>query len=128
MTRFLNDLAEAHSVSPATQNQALAALLFLYRIVLRQELPWFDELVRAKQPRRLPDVLSQAETRAVLAQLDGIYNLIGNLLYGSGMRLMECLRLRVQDLDFDYQQILVRYGKGGSRWIHVRDQAPASYI
>jgi integron integrase len=110
---FLNDLAVARTVSASTQNQALAALLFLYKHVLQQELPWLDDIERAKRPRRLPLVLSQSETRAVLAQLDGVYGLIGNLLYGSGLRLMECLRLRVQDLDFDYSQILVRHGKYG---------------
>jgi integron integrase len=110
---FLNDLTVARNVSAATQNQALAALLFLYKHVLQQELPWLDNIERAKQPQRLPLVLSQSETRAVLAQLDGVYGLIGNLLYGSGLRLMECLRLRVQDLDFEYLQILVRHGKGG---------------
>jgi integron integrase len=110
---FLNDLAVARNVSATTQNQALAALLFLYRHVLRQELPWLDNIERARRPQRLPLVLSQSETRAVLAQLDGIYGLIGNLLYGSGLRLMECLRLRVQDLDFEYLQVLVRHGKGG---------------
>jgi integron integrase len=109
---FLNDLAVVRNVSAATQNQALAALLFLYKYVLQQELPWLDDIERAKQPQRLPLGLSQSETRAVLAQLDGVYGLIGNLLYGSGLRLMERLRLRVQDLDFEYQQILVRHGKG----------------
>jgi integrase len=113
ITKFLNDLAVTRNVSASTQNQALAALLFLYRTVLQQDLPWLDNLVRARQPQRLPVVLSQAETRAVLAQLDRVYGLIGNLLYGSGLRLMECLRLRVQDLDFEYVQILVRHGKGG---------------
>lgn len=75
--------------------------------------PWLNNIVRAKKPRRLPVVLTSEETRAVLAQLDGVYWLIGHLLYGSGLRLMECLRLRVQDLDFDYRQILGRDGKGG---------------
>ena len=113
VTAFLNDLAVVRKVSAATQNQALAALLFLYKYVLQQELPWLDNIVRAKIPQRLPLVLSQSQTRAVLAQLDGVYGLIGNLLHGSGLRLMECLRLRVQDLDFEYLQILVRNGKGG---------------
>ncbi len=110
---FLNDLAVRQKVSASTQNQALAALLFLYREVLKQDLPWLRHLVHAKKPRRLPAVLTVEETRAVLAQLEGVYWLIGHLLYGSGLRLMECLRLRVQDLDFDYGQILVRDGKGG---------------
>jgi len=78
---FLNDLAVARNVAAATQNQALAALLFLYRHVLRQELPWLDNIERARRPQRLPLVLSRSETRAVLAQLDGVYHLIGNLLY-----------------------------------------------
>jgi integron integrase len=110
---FLNDLAITQKVSAATQNQALAAILFLYRHVLGRELPWLDHLVRARMPQRLPVVLSVQETRAVLSQLDGVYWLIGNLLYGSGLRLMECLQLRIQDLDFEYRQILVRNGKGG---------------
>ncbi len=110
---FLNDLAVRQNVSAATQNQALAAILFLYKQVLDRDLPWLDHLVRAKKPQRLPVVLSAPETRAVLSQLSGVYWVIGNLLYGSGLRLMECLQLRVQDLDFDYQQILVRNGKGG---------------
>ncbi len=110
---FLNDLAVRQKVSASTQNQALAALLFLYKEVLKQDLPWLRHLVHAKKPRRLPAVLTVEETRAVLAQLEGVYWLIGHLLYGSGLRLMECLRLRVQDLDFDYGQILVRDGKGG---------------
>ena len=110
---FLNDLAVVGKVSASTQNQALAAVLFLYRHVLQQEVGWIDNIERARRPQRLPLVLSQSETRAVLAQLDGVYGLIGHLLYGSGLRLMECLRLRVQDLDFEYLQILVRDGKGG---------------
>lgn len=110
---FLNDLAVTRNVSASTQNQALAALMFLYKHVLQQELPWLDNIERARRLQRLPLVLSQSQTRAVLAQLDGVYGLIGNLLYGSGLRLMECLRLRVQDLDFEYLQILVRDGKGG---------------
>jgi len=116
---FLNDLAVRERVSAATQNQALAAILFLYRHVLDRDLPWLDHLVRAKKPQRLPVVLSAPDTRALLSQLDGIYWLIGNLLYGSGLRLMECLQLRVRDLDFDYQQILVRNGKGGKDRVTV---------
>jgi len=116
---FLNDLAVRLRVSAATQNQALAAILFLYRHVLDRDLPWLDHLIRAKKPQRLPVVLSAQETRAVLSQLDGVYWLIGNLLYGSGMRLMECLQLRVQALDFEYQQILVRNGKGGKDRVTV---------
>jgi integron integrase len=109
---FLTDLAVRGNVAAATQNQALAAVLFLYRHVLRQDLPWLEHVVRARKPKRLPVVLTRAETRAVLAQLPGVYWLIGNLLYGSGMRLMECLRLRVQDIDFSYSRVTVRTGKG----------------
>ncbi len=110
---FLNDLAVRGQVAAATQNQALAALVYLYRHVLKQELPWLNEIVRAQRPRRVPLVLSREETRAVLAQLPGVYWLIGTLLYGGGLRLMECLRLRVQDIDFNYSRISVRNGKGG---------------
>jgi integron integrase len=110
---FLNDLAVRGRVAAATQNQALAALVYLYRHVLKQELPWLNEIVRAQRPRRVPLVLSRDETRAVLAQLPGVYWLIGTLLYGGGLRLMECLRLRVQDIDFSYSRIAVRHGKGG---------------
>jgi len=116
---FLSDLAVRGEVAAATQNQALAALLFLYRHVLRQDLPWVQNVVRARKPKRLPVVLSRAETRAVLAQLPGVYWLIGNLLYGSGLRLMECLRLRVQDIDFGYSRVTVRGGKGGKDRVTV---------
>lgn len=120
---FLNDLAVRQKVSASTQNQALAALLFLYRDVLEQTLPWLENLVRAKKSERLPVVLTPEETRAVLAQLDGVYWLIGHLLYGSGLRLMECLCLRVQDLEFGYRQILVRNGKGGKDRMTVLPQS-----
>lgn len=110
---FLSDLAVRGEVAAATQNQALAALIYLYRHVLDQELPWLNEIVRARRPRRVPLVLSREETRAVLAQLPGVHWLIGTLLYGGGLRLMECLRLRVQDIDFSYSRITVRNGKGG---------------
>jgi len=119
---FLTDLAVRGNVAAATQNQALAALLYLYRHVLQQDLPWLEDVVRARKPRRLPLVLSRAETRAVLAQLPGVYWLIGNLLYGSGMRLMECLRLRVQDIDFSYQRITVRGGKGDKDRVTILPQ------
>ena len=110
---FLTGLATRGQVAAATQNQALAALLFLYREVLRVELPWMDSVVRAKRPRRLPVVLSQAEVRRLLAAVDERAWLMVALLYGTGMRLMECLRLRVQDVDFERREILVRSGKGG---------------
>lgn len=109
---FLSHLAMVEHVAAATQNQALAAILYLYRIVLKQDLPWLDEVTRAKKPERLPTVLSRDEVHRVLAQLDGQLALMAKLLYGTGMRLMECVRLRVKDLDFDYFQITVRDGKG----------------
>ncbi len=110
---FLTDLAARDNVAPSTQNQALAALLFLYREVLGRELPWMDEIQRAKRPRRLPTVLSEGEVTALLAQMDGRHGLMAALLYGTGMRLMECVRLRIKDVDFGRKEIVVRDGKGG---------------
>ncbi|HEY5656582.1 MAG TPA: integron integrase [Myxococcota bacterium] len=113
---FLSHLATAGQVSPATQNQALSALLFLYRVILRRELEDLDATVRARAPRRLPVVLSREEVRGVLDALRGanpVYGIMGTLLYGSGLRLMECLRLRVRDIDFARRQITLRSGKGG---------------
>lgn len=112
VTAFLNSLATERRVSASTQNQALASLLFLYRDVLGQDMPWLDDLVRAKTPARLPVVLTRDEVRAVLAQMQGTTHLMGLLLYGAGLRLMECCRLRVQDIDFGRSQITVRRGKG----------------
>jgi len=112
ISEFLSDLAVRHKVSSPTQTQALSALLFLYRRVLGLELPWIDTIVRARKPARLPVVLSVDEVQRLLAELDGVYWLIASLLYGSGLRLMECLHLRVKDVDFDARQILVRSGKG----------------
>jgi len=113
VTAFLSHLATERDVAAATQNQALAALLFLYKQVLGRELGWFDDLVRAKRPVRMPVVLTRTEVVALLAQLKGAHWLMASVLYGSGLRLMECLRLRVKDVDFAYRQILVRDGKGG---------------
>jgi len=110
---FLTDLAVAGQVSASTQNQALSSLLFLYREVLEIKLPWLDNVTRAKPSQRLPVVLSVAEVRAVLDRMDGTYGLMARLLYGTGMRLMECVRLRVKDVDFDRNEILIREGKGG---------------
>jgi len=113
---FLSDLATEGEVSAATQNQALSALLFLYRVILNRELEDLDTTVRARTTRRLPVVLTRDEVRAVLGALHGIsplYGLLGTLLYGSGLRLMECLRLRVRDVDFARRQIVLRSGKGG---------------
>jgi len=112
VTRFLSWLATERNVAAATQNQALAALLFLYQQVLGRELPWLDQIVRAKRPVRLPVVLTEDEVRRLLAQLTGMKWLMASLLYGSGLRQRECLMLRVKDVDFAYRQVLVREGKG----------------
>jgi len=112
VTAFLNWLATERKVAAATQNQALAALLFLYKAVLGRDLPWFDGLVRAKRPVRMPVVLSEPEVRRLLGQMHGVAWIMASLLYGAGLRLRECLMLRVKDVDFAYRQILVRDGKG----------------
>lgn len=109
---FLSDLAVRRDVSASTQNQALAALLFLYKQVLKQDLPWLGEVVRAKKPARLPVVLSISEVQQILRQLDGDVGLIARLLYGGGLRLMEGVRLRVKDVDFSRKEIIIRDGKG----------------
>jgi len=109
---FLTRLATRGMVAAGTQNQALSALLFLYREVLQQDLPWMSDIVRAKRPRRLPVVLTRDEVHRLLAQLEGRDWLMASLLYGAGMRLMECLRLRVKDVDFQRHDIIVREGKG----------------
>jgi integron integrase len=109
---FLSHLATHGNVSSSTQNQALSALLFLYREVLGQVLPWMDDVVRAKKPQRLPVVLSKQEVAKILDHMQGTYGLIARLLYGTGMRIMECCRLRVQDIDFDRGELLIRNGKG----------------
>ena len=112
VTRFLSHLAVAARVSASTQNQALSALLFLYRRVLHIDLPWLEGLVRAKRPARLPVVLSRDEVAAVLAHLDGVRWRVAALLYGAGLRLLECLQLRVKDVDLVRSEIVVRAGKG----------------
>lgn len=109
---FLTYLATRENVSAYTQNQALSALLFLYRYVLESPLGNLGEVIRARKTRRLPVVLTRQEVNALLAQLMGERWLIGALLYGAGLRLMECLCLRVKDVDFGAGQILVRDGKG----------------
>jgi integron integrase len=111
--RFLSALAVVGNVAASTQNQALAALLFLYREVLRIELPWMENVVRAKRPQRVPTVLSREEIQRLLAAMEGRPWLLTSLLYGTGMRLMECLRLRIKDVDFARGEIVVREGKGG---------------
>ena len=111
VTRFLSALAIEGCVAASTQNQALSALLFLYREVLGVELPWLDDVVRAKRPLRLPVVLTRAEVRAVIDSVSGPPRLMACLLYGAGLRVLECCRLRVQDVDFGGNQIVVRGGK-----------------
>ena len=110
--RFLSHLAEQRNVAAATQAQALSALLFLYKRVLNMDLPWLGDVVRAKRPARLPTVLTQKEAQRVVANLSGVFWLIGGLLYGSGLRLTEALRLRVKDLELERRRLLVRDGKG----------------
>jgi integron integrase len=112
VTRFLSSLAVERRVAASTQNQALSALLFLYRDALGVELPWLDDVVRAKRPERLPVVLTRDEVRAVIERLSGTPRLMACLLYGAGLRVLECCRLRVQDVDFGTNQIVVRGGKG----------------
>lgn len=112
ITRFLSWLAVEGNVAASTQNQALSALLFLYRDVLEVDVPWLDGIVRAKRPPRLPVVLTRDEVRAVLQRLDGMPRLMAYLLYDAGLRVLECCRLRVQDVDFARNQITVRSGKG----------------
>jgi integron integrase len=109
---FLTDLAVRRNVASATQNQAKSAILFLYREILQHELPWLEHVQQARTSQRLPVVLTREEARSVLQRLRGVHRLIGELLYGSGMRIMEGVRLRVKDVDFARGQILVRDGKG----------------
>jgi len=110
--QFLTHLAVKENVSASTQNQALCAIIFLYKRVLNVELPEFEEIEWAKKPKKLPVVFSKEEVKSVLSQLSGAYWIMANLLYGSGLRLIECLRLRVKDIDFDRKEITVRSGKG----------------
>ena len=109
---FLTHLAVEGNVAASTQNQARSALLFLYKEVLGSELPWLNNVEQARKPRRLPVVLTEDEVRDVLANLEGVHWLVAALLYGAGLRLMEALRLRVQDVDFKRREVLVRNGKG----------------
>jgi integron integrase len=110
--QFLTYLAVQGKVAPSTQNQAKSALLFLYKEVLGIDLPWLDDVERAKAPKRLPVVLTQIEVQEILLQLDGTPHLVVSLLYGTGMRILEALRLRVKDVDFSRKEILIRDGKG----------------
>jgi integron integrase len=112
VTRFLTSLAVDQHVSASTQNQALSAILFLYRVVLGMDLPWLEDVVRAKRPLHLPIVLGRSQVSDLLSRLNGVHALMAALLYGSGMRLLECCRLRIQDVDFSRYEIVVRRGKG----------------
>ena len=107
---FISDLASKKSVAASTQTVALSALLFLYREVLKKDLPYIEGIERAKRPERLPVVFTQSEVKEVLARLDGVNYLIATLLYGAGLRLMDALRLRVKDVDFERNEIIVREG------------------
>ncbi|MDH4134610.1 MAG: integron integrase [Gammaproteobacteria bacterium] len=116
---FLTYLAAEKNVAASTQNQALAAILFLYKEVLEHELGWMDNVIRAKRTTRVPEVLSPEQVRRLLGRLAGIQQLVARLLYGTGMRIMEALRLRVQDVDFHYRQVTVRSGKGNKDRVTV---------
>jgi site-specific recombinase XerD len=137
VSQFLSDLAVNRHVAASTQNQALSAIVFLYQEVLKQEIRWLDDVVRAKKAKKLPVVLTREEVKAVLATLSGSKWMMANLLYGSGLRLMECIRLRVKDVDFSYNHIVVRDGKGNKdrvtmlplnmkNLLHEEPTAPAS--
>jgi len=125
VSAFLSHLAVERNVAASTQNQALSALLFLYREVLALPIGWVDDVERAKRPKRLPVVFTREEVRAVLSHLRAEMWLMASLLYGSGLRLMECVRLRVKDVDFAQLQIVVREGKGDKDRITV---LPASLV
>ena len=116
---FLSHLAVERHVSASTQNQAKAALLYLYKQVLEIDLPWLNEVVQAKRPKRLPVVLTPTEVRELLLHMDGTTGLIAQLLYGTGMRLLEALRLRVKDVEFARREIVVREGKGNKDRVTV---------
>jgi len=119
VTAFLNHLARERNVAANTQNQALSALLFLYKEALQMPLPWLDALERSTRPARMPTVLTKGEVQRLLAAMRGTKHLMAGLLYGAGLRLRECLTLRVKDVDFEYRQILVRDGKGAKDRVTV---------
>ena len=120
---FLTHLAVKEKVSSSTQNQALAAILFLYRHVLKREVGNLGNVIRARKPKRLPVVMTREEVKAVLAQLEGDKWLAASLMYGAGLRLIECLRLRVQDIDFGRNEIMVRDGKGAKDRVTMLPQS-----
>jgi integron integrase len=109
---FLSDLATRGCVSASTQNQALAAILFLHGSVLEQDLPWLDDIVRAKRAQRVPVVLTRGEVRSLLGHMEGRPRLVATLLYGAGLRLLEALQLRIKDVDLDAHMLTIRSGKG----------------
>ncbi|WP_370308313.1 integron integrase [Sinimarinibacterium flocculans] len=119
VTAFLSHLAVGRNVSPSTQNQAKAAILFLYRHVLELQLPWLDEVVQAKPRQRLPVVLTENEVRRLLLAMSGVSGLIASLLYGTGLRLQEALCLRVKDVELQRREVAVRQGKGGKDRVTV---------
>ena len=127
---FISDLAVNGNISASTQTVALSALLFLYRDVLKKQLPYVSDIERAPSRKKLPVVFTRDEVKRVLAELTGTRSIIVRLPYGSGLRLMECLRLRVKDLDFTYGQLMVRDGKGARENVHfdpaigVREEKP----
>ena len=119
VTAFLNHLARERNVAASTQNQALSAILFLYKEVLARPLGWLEGLEWARRPARVPTVLTAVEAQRLLAHLEGTKWIMASLMYGAGLRLRECLKLRVKDLDFEYRQIVVRDGKGAKDRITV---------
>jgi integron integrase len=125
---FLTHLAVERRVSAPTQNLALSAILFLYRQVLEQDLPWIENVVRARRSEHLPVVLGRREVHALLRELEPPFHLIAQLLYGSGLRLMEAVRLRVKDIDFEYSQIVVRDGKGKKDRVTILPDAVAAAL
>lgn len=123
VSEFLSYLATERNVAAATQNQALSALLFLYKQVLNIDLPWMDDMVRAKRPVRLPSVLTENEAQRLLAQLHGVNWLMASLLYGAGLRQAECLKLRVKEIDFAYRQLFIRDSKGNKDRVTMLPEA-----
>lgn len=125
---FLSHLATTANVSASTQNLALSSILFLYKEVLAVDLPWLEGVTRAKKPQRLPVVMTRDEVRQVLAHMQGTHHLMASLMYGTGMRLMECVRLRVKDVDFARREILVREGKGNKDRVTMLPDSLASAL
>ena len=128
LEQFLTHLAVVRKVSAPTQNQAMQAILFLYRHVLEIDMPWLDNVTRATRPRRRPVVLSRTEVRALLAQLQGVPWLVANLLYGSGLRLSEALRLRVKDVLLERGEVVVREAKGGKDRVTVLPESLTEFL